>query len=246
MWKEEFFMNTLHDNSPIRHALIWIAIYVGLVNITSNMSVTLTSVAVFLLGVGIFFYLIRNNWLSLYKFHLPDKQAFRQSLYFLPLLLLILCQFAKGIHSEIGMTGFLQAILLMAGVGFVEEVVFRGFLYQAISKKSGPTRAILISGVTFGIGHIVNIFQGYNSFELAIQISAGILLGMILAIFVSAFHSIIPGIFFHILFNISGTITNENQLLDGYISLFILGTSLLYLIYLIKLISVPFTRRGSI
>ncbi|WP_106007809.1 CPBP family intramembrane glutamic endopeptidase [Clostridium luticellarii] len=38
---------------------------------------------------------------------------------------------------------------LMIGTGFVEEVLFRGFLFQGIYCKSGANKAIFISGITF-------------------------------------------------------------------------------------------------
>ena len=47
----------------------------------------------------------------------------------------------------------------MLCVGFLEEVIFRGFLFVAIAKDNIKS-AIVISSVTFGIGHIINLFNG--------------------------------------------------------------------------------------
>ena len=52
------------------------------------------------------------------------------------------------------------AIGSMALVGFVEEMIFRGFLFTALLKKDGPKPAVIVSAVTFGIGHIVNLLAG--------------------------------------------------------------------------------------
>ena len=47
----------------------------------------------------------------------------------------------------------------MLCVGFLEEVIFRGLLFQAIAKDNIKS-AVIISSVTFGIGHIINLFNG--------------------------------------------------------------------------------------
>jgi energy-coupling factor transporter ATP-binding protein EcfA2 len=54
----------------------------------------------------------------------------------------------------------------MANVGYLEELLFRGYLLEAIEQDKGRRRAVIISGITFGLGHIVNIFRGYEALEL--------------------------------------------------------------------------------
>lgn len=50
----------------------------------------------------------------------------------------------------------ISAVITMAIVGYVEEIIFRGLLYKAI-EKDNVKQAIIISAVTFGAGHIVNL-----------------------------------------------------------------------------------------
>ena len=50
-------------------------------------------------------------------------------------------------------------ILSMLCVGFLEEVIFRGFLFRALAKEN-VNKAIIITSVTFGLGHILNLFNG--------------------------------------------------------------------------------------
>ena len=47
----------------------------------------------------------------------------------------------------------------MLCVGFLEEVIFRGLLFTAIARNNIKS-AVIISSVTFGIGHIINLFNG--------------------------------------------------------------------------------------
>ena len=44
-------------------------------------------------------------------------------------------------------------------VGFLEEIIFRGLLFHAM-RKDGVRSAILVSSLTFGMGHIINLFNG--------------------------------------------------------------------------------------
>ena len=47
----------------------------------------------------------------------------------------------------------------MLCVGFLEETIFRGLPFTAIAKDNIKS-AVIISSVTFGIGHIINLFNG--------------------------------------------------------------------------------------
>ena len=50
-------------------------------------------------------------------------------------------------------------ILSMLCIGFLEEVIFRGLLFESMRKDSEKA-AVIVSSVTFGIGHILNLFNG--------------------------------------------------------------------------------------
>lgn len=128
----------------------------------------------------------------------------------------------------------LIAVLLMANVGYLEELLFRGYLLEAIQQNKGRRRAVIISGITFGLGHIVNIFRGYQALELVAQIAGAIAIGLVLALLVVKTRNLIPGILFHILFNIGGTITVQHSSREALLLLCIIGISALYLLFLLK------------
>jgi len=69
--------------------------------------------------------------------------------------------------------------------------------------------------VTFGIGHIVNLLRGWSLTDQAIQIVAAVLIGIALAYCAVLTGSILPGVVFHALFNLSGTLTNHSVLWDS-------------------------------
>jgi len=128
----------------------------------------------------------------------------------------------------------LIVILLMTNAGYLEELLFRGYLLAAIEKGKGKKRAIIISGITFGLGHIVNIFRGYEVLELVTQIAGAVVIGLVLALLVVLTRNLIPGILFHIFFNIGGTITVQHSSREALLLLLVIGISALYLLFLLK------------
>ena len=232
-------MEKLMEKNAVRHAVIWIVMYVLLVNVGAMISEKVgaldlvTSEFVILFSFLLLGYLKRNHWFEKFGLKKITKADTQKTLLYLPLAVLALLQFAGGIKSSISLFAILISCLMMIGVGFVEELLFRGFLLDAIWKKSGMRRAILISGIAFGLGHIVNLFRGYGYLEQAGQIVVAGGIGIVLALLVVITKNIVPGILFHIVFNISGSITNEasgNQKL--YTLIVILVICIGYALYL--------------
>lgn len=204
------------EKNAIRHAVIWIAIYVVLVNLGGMISEEVgiadsaTSVIVILCSVILLKYLKKNHWSEKFGLRKITKEDMKKTLFYLPLVLLVLIQLVDGIRGSISITEVFVTCLMMIGVGFIEELIFRGFLMEAIWKKSGMGRAVVISGITFGFGHIVNLFRGYGYQEQIMQIVVAGGIGIILALLVAITKNIIPGILFHIAFNIIGTFSNPS------------------------------------
>lgn len=117
----------------------------------------------------------------------------------------------------------------MICVGFLEELIFRGFLFRAMEKEN-LTRAIVVSAVTFGIGHIVNLLNGQNLFDTVCQIVFAVITGFALVILFYKGRSLIPCIVFHSVFNVLSVVSNEEaqmQALGGRIpaALILTGTA---------------------
>ena len=86
----------------------------------------------------------------------------------------------------------------MCCVGFLEEVIFRGLLFRAMEKDNLKT-AIIVSSLTFGLGHIVNLFNGSGKdlTSTITQIILAVLLGFVLVLIFYHGKSLIPCILFH-------------------------------------------------
>ena len=94
----------------------------------------------------------------------------------------------------------------MLCVGFLEEVIFRGLLFTAIAKDNIKS-AVVLSSVTFGIGHIINLFNGsvMDLVNNLCQIVFAIAVGFLLVTIFYRGGSLLPCILVHSAINTLGT-----------------------------------------
>lgn len=160
---------------------------------------------------------------------------FKKYLYFIPLLLIASVNLWNGVNINNSAREIIFHILTMLNVGFIEEIIFRGFLFKMM-EKSNLKRAIIVSSVTFGIGHIVNLLNGADLIPTLMQICYAIAIGYV---FVTIFHkskSLIPCIITHSLIN-SLSIFNVQNPMSLYVApVFLTIISLTYAIYINKTI----------
>jgi membrane protease YdiL (CAAX protease family) len=137
--------------------MIWIAIYIVLVNIGNYISKiagkenSVTTPILIALSLYLLYYLKNNNWFEYYGYSKLSKNDLKKSLFFFPLFILSFIQNFKGFRAELDIVDIILGIALMVCVGFLEELIFRGFLYQGILKKSNISRAITISVLSAGL-----------------------------------------------------------------------------------------------
>ena len=206
-------MNRLYRKSGLRFAILWIFIYIAGTSLGEALSeitglfklfpaLCHTAMAGFLLV-----WLKRNGLFETYGLFLP-RYRLASAWFFLPLLLIALLPvfFSPATrHSPLENTLF---IISMLCVGILEELIFRGFLFRAMEKDS-LTRAIIISSVTFGIGHIVNLLSGQDLATTLVQILFATGVGFTLVILFHKGGSLIPCIIFHSLNNAFSVFANE-------------------------------------
>ena len=126
----------------------------------------------------------------------------------------------------------------MCCVGFLEEVILRGLLFQAMEKDNLRV-AILVSSLTFGLGHIVNLFNGSGR-DLAssiIQVVFAVLVGFVLVLIFYHGKSLIPCILFHSannalkVFSADGSLDPQTEMvLNLVVIAIVLGGYSLYLV----------------
>ena len=154
-------------------------------------------------------------------------------LYFLPLVLIVSVNLWNGININHTTREIVCHILTMMNIGFLEEVIFRGFLFKMMAKDNVRT-AIIVSSVTFGIGHIVNLLNGAELVPTLLQICYAVAIGYL---FVTIFYksgSLIPCIIAHGVFN-AFSIFNVETMVSMYIApVFLMIVPVVYAVYINK------------
>ena len=193
----------------------------------------ITAIANILLSLVIIIFILKNNLVSYYK--LDSFPKLKQFLYFIPLLLLMSVNLWSGININNSISEIIFFIISMICVGFLEEIIFRGLLFQMMSKDS-IRQAILVTSFTFGIGHILNLLNGAEFIPTIIQIIYAVSTGYMFAIILVRGKSLWPCIITHSVVN-SLSIFNTTTMVSTYISPIILTiVPIIYSIYLNKTI----------
>ena len=74
----------------------------------------------------------------------------------IPLIIMSCVNLKNGLGLNAPAAVSLLMMVNLAVAGYVEEIVFRGFLFWAMAKDN-PRSAIIVSAITFGAGHVVNL-----------------------------------------------------------------------------------------
>ena len=159
----------------------------------------------------------------------------KKFLYFSPLILIASVNLWTGININNSKTEILFHILTMINVGFIEEIIFRGFLFRMM-EKSNVKSAIIVSAITFGIGHIINLLNGAELISTLIQVCYATSIGFLFVIIFYKSKSLIPCIITHCIVN-SLSIFNIENILSIYIAPIVLTIiPIIYIIYINKTI----------
>ena len=146
------------------------------------------------------YFFIRKAGLSEYLGLCPVRGHGKGFLYFIPLLIISSVNFWNGLTCNYDALETVLFILSMCFVGFLEEVIFRGFLFKAMCREN-VKQAMIISSLTFGIGHIVNLLNGAEVLATLLQICFAAAIGFVFVIIFHKSGSLIPCIITHGMFN---------------------------------------------
>ena len=236
-------MTKLYKKSEITFAIVWIVAYVVLSSLADQLSesIGITKSVTAVLHVAmvlILFFWIRKNDLSVKYGLCRSKFPAKRFLFYIPLAIIASASLWNGISPRFGFPGTLLFVVSMCCVGFLEEIIFRGLLFRAMEKDNVKT-AIIVSALTFGLGHIVNLFNGSGR-DLAatiVQIIFAVLVGFVLVLIFYRGGSLIPCIVFHSVNNALGAFEAEGtmdpklqRVLNILLFVVVLGGYLLYLV----------------
>jgi membrane protease YdiL (CAAX protease family) len=130
-----------------------------------------------------------------------------------------------------GAAGMLLILLTATAVGFVEEVIFRGMMLQALLSR-GPWQAAIISSLIFGVAHSLNLLFGANLGATLLQIGYTLALGFMFAALALRTHTILLLIVAHSLTDFFGFLAyNSSVVTTGLSALVIVVTCVEMLLY---------------
>lgn len=222
-------MKKLYEKNELAFAIACIIAYCVLQSLANPLNekigieFSVSALFCLLQAVILFAFIKKNNLLRQYgicKSLVPAKSF----LYYVPLIILATGNLWNGVDVNYTLPGTVCRIVGMLCVGFIEELIFRGFLFKAIAKNNIKS-AIIISSVTFGIGHLINLFNG-SGMDLVnnmCQICFAIAIGFLLVTLFYRSGSLLPCIFTHSAINTLNTFTNkagftvEKQIIHGLI-----------------------------
>lgn len=213
-------MKKLYKKNEITFSLVWIALYVVVMNIALQFcggfddlaSKTISQmlipvVCILVLAVAATLWIVNNGLTEKYGL-CSFKGSIKSFLWFLPLAVMSCTNLKNGVaFSAPVFVSLLMAVNLAVG-GYVEEIIFRGFLFRAMAKDNLRT-AIIVSAVTFGAGHIVNLANTADTFGVLLQICYAIVIGFLYTIIVWKGGSLWPCIASHIFVNGSSVFARE-------------------------------------
>ena len=211
-------MKKLYEKNELTFAIVWIVIYCVLQSLANPINKAIgieyaASAAFCVLQTVVLFAFIRKNNLQkrygLCKSPVPACRF----LCYVPLLILASGNLWNGVAVNYTPVETVCRIVCMFCVGFLEEVIFRGLLFKAIAKDNIKS-AVVISSVTFGIGHIINLFNGsgMDLVDNLCQIVFAIAVGFLLVTIFYRGGSLLPCIIVHSAINTLGTFSNDANL----------------------------------
>ncbi|MEG0291835.1 MAG: CPBP family intramembrane glutamic endopeptidase [Anaerovoracaceae bacterium] len=235
-------LQQLYKKDELWFAIIFIIIYVVGTSITDNISrdlgvaKSLTTLFLIVLSGSILLFIKKNKLSTYYGLCKPNLPA-QKLLFYIPLILLIVPKLIFGVQINYSPIETIFFILSMLFVGFLEEVIFRGFLFKALCKDNVKT-AIIVSSLTFGIGHIVNLINGSGSdlISTLCQICYAISIGFMFVMLFYRTKSLWSCIILHGVYNSTSAFTNH-EMINTYIipgTIAIIVISLGYSLFLIK------------
>ena len=205
-------MKKLYDKSPLGFSLVWIGIYVVVMNIAlqvcggfdhletktvRQLLVPVVCISILAITATVW---VRKQGLENHFGLCRLAGTCKAFLWFIPLILMSCVNLKNGLCLCAPLPVSLLMALNLALGGYVEELIFRGFLFRAMEKEKLST-AIIVSAVTFGAGHIVNLGNTADTFGVLLQVCYAIVIGFLYTVITYTGGSLWPCIISHMFVN---------------------------------------------
>lgn len=230
-------MRKLYDNKPVLFAVLWIVLYVVLLApIRGNYGDGSVQMLLALAAISTAL-LLAIRALKIEKDLGADRRLHngKALLWLLPMWVLATGNLwgGFGLKYEAVETGMATLSFLL--VGFVEETVFRGFLFNGMRRTGSLKAAIVVSAVTFGMGHIVNLLTGQASADTLLQVVFAIAWGFLLTFAYLKGGSLLPCVLIHGIIDAASVYGRDSYWGDLIFMIATIVTAIVYCLYMAKL-----------
>ena len=208
-------MKKLYQKNEVLFAIILIVIYVVGTSVAEELSTGLginkiiSAVFHLIFATVVLVWIVKNGYAEKYGLSFP-KYNLSKVWFFVPLLVVACSGLAFGFKCQYNLLESVLYVISMICVGFLEEIIFRGFLFVGMAKTNIKS-AIIVSSITFGIGHIVNLLNGQDIVETLVQIVFAVAVGFVLVILFYRGKSLLPCIIFHAVNNSLSAFEKTNE-----------------------------------
>ena len=245
-------MTKMYQKSEITFAILWIVIYaVGMGTLQNNFGLDSLwhMLGLIVISAAIFLFVKKNGLMEVYGLAGWAKNS-RAMLWFIPLWLLSCLNSMVApfpIQPDYPVPGLIYAAVSMAFVGFAEELIFRGFLFKAMLKDGNVKAAVIVSSVTFGMGHIINLFTGHELIATLIQVVFAVAMGFVFTLVFYKSGSLLPGILAHSFIDVTSVLASDegSQSMNLIVHIVIIVISVAYSLYLAKRVETPAINRAD-
>ena len=207
-------MKKRYEKNELTFAIGWIVIYCALQSLANPLNKAIgigyaASAAFCVSQTAVLFTFIRRNGLRKRYGLCESPVPASRFLCYAPLVILASGNLWNGVAANYTPVETVCRVVCMLCVGFLEEVIFRGLLFTAIARDNIRS-AVVISSVTFGIGHLINLFNG-SGMDLVnnlCQIVFAVAMGFLLVTIFYRGGSLLPCILVHAAINTLSTFAN--------------------------------------
>ncbi len=148
------------------------------------------------------------------------KTTFKKMLVFLPCMAVAVNNFpfipffSKQAYINSSVGDILLYALVCLGVGFFEEMAFRGCIFTVILRRVSGKRAdvflaIALSSAVFGAVHLVNVFVGASLGGVLLQVGYSFLIGAMCSVVLVKTGNIWYCVVLHAVYNFAGGVVPE-------------------------------------
>ncbi len=232
-------MRKLYERFEVTFTLIWIAAYVIMFSVADRLSEMLGIYKIITVPVGLLLVLILVVWIKrndlMKKYGLCRFEgSLKNYLFFIPLLVIMSTNLWNGVTMKVSFGETILHIISMICVGFIEEIIFRGLLFKAIGKNN-VIRAFVVTSITFGIGHIVNLINGADFISTCLQMCYAIAIGFLFATIFYKGKSLWPCIIAHCVINsLSVFAVTGSRRFEIITAVVMCGVSVVYALWLLR------------